>query len=74
VVDETGPVLCPMVSTLTVLNLWILQPDSSLIRQINTMEIYCEDGKYMLLVQDGVQWKAFVLNVLKHWILLPGSG
>ena len=40
-------------STLTVLNLSIMQTDSSLIRK--TMEIHCVDGKWMVLPQESVQ-------------------
>jgi hypothetical protein len=42
-------------SILSVLNLWILQPDSSLSRKMNTMEIQCVDGKWMVLPQESVQ-------------------
>jgi hypothetical protein len=42
-------------STLTVLNLQILQPDISLIRKMNTMEMHCVDGKWMVLPQESVQ-------------------
>jgi len=60
-------------STLTVLNLRILQPDSSLIRKMDTMEIHCVDGKWMVLPQESVQGKAVVLVMLKHGSPLSGS-
>jgi hypothetical protein len=34
-------------------------------------EIYCEDGRWMELAQDRVQWQALVLAVLNLRILLP---
>jgi len=34
--------------------------------------IGCEDGR-MELTQDSVKWQAFVLAVLKLWVLLPES-
>jgi hypothetical protein len=34
-------------------------------------ETGCEDGRWMELDQDHVQWWALVLEVLKLWILLP---
>ena len=34
-------------------------------------EIGCEDGRWMELAQDHVQWWALVLEVLKLCVLLP---
>jgi hypothetical protein len=34
-------------------------------------EICCEDGRWMELAQDPVQWQALVLAVLKLRVLLP---
>jgi hypothetical protein len=31
----------------------------------------CEDGNWMELAQDRVQWRALVLAVLNLWVLLP---
>jgi len=36
-------------------------------------EISCEDGRWIELAQDRVQWQAFVLAVLNRLVLLPGS-
>ena len=36
-------------------------------------EISCEDGSWMELVQDCVQWQALVLAVLKLLVLLADS-
>jgi len=36
-------------------------------------EIDCEDGKWMELAQDRVQWWALVLAVLNLCVLLPES-
>jgi hypothetical protein len=60
-------------STLTMLNLRTLQPDNSLSRKMNTMEIHCVDGKWMVLPQESVQGKAVVLVMLKYWSLLSGG-
>jgi len=37
------------------------------------MEIYCEDGSWMELAQDRVQWWDFVLKVLNRCVLLQES-
>ena len=34
-------------------------------------EIGCEDGRWMELAQDRVQWQALVLAVLNLLVLLP---
>jgi hypothetical protein len=34
-------------------------------------EICCEDGRWMELAQDRVQWQALVLAVLNLGVLLP---
>jgi len=60
-------------STLTVLNLRILRPDNSLIRKMDTMDIRCVDGKWMVLPQESVQGNAVVLVMLKHGSPLSGS-
>jgi hypothetical protein len=33
----------------------------------------CEDGRWMELAQDRVQWRALVLAVLNLLVLLPDS-
>ena len=37
------------------------------------MEIVCQDGRWMELAEDRVQWWALVLAVLNRCVLLPGS-
>ena len=37
------------------------------------MEIGCEDGRWMELAQDRVQWWALVLAVFNCCVLLPGG-
>jgi len=49
-----------------------------LISKLNLREIDCEDGKWMELAQDRVQWQALVLAVLNiHqtacWPSVPSS-
>jgi hypothetical protein len=34
-------------------------------------EIYCDDGRWMKLAQDRVQWQALVLAVLNPLVLTP---
>jgi hypothetical protein len=41
-----------------------------LIRKIYVREIGCEDGRWMELAQDRVQWQALVLAVLNLLVLL----
>jgi len=36
-------------------------------------EIGCEEGRWMELPQDRVQWQALVLSVLNFLVLLPES-
>jgi len=40
---------------------------------MDLMEIGCEDGRWMELAQDLVQWWALVLAVLNRCVLLPES-
>jgi hypothetical protein len=38
---------------------------------MDLMEIGCEDGRWMELAQDRVQWRASALAVLNFRVLLP---
>ena len=38
---------------------------------MDLMEICCEDGRWMELAEDRVQWWALVLAVLNCCVLLP---
>jgi hypothetical protein len=40
---------------------------------ISLWETGCEDGRWMELAQDRVQWRALVLAVLNLRVLLPES-
>ena len=40
---------------------------------MDLMEIGCEDGRWMELAEDRVQWWALVLAVLNRCVLLPES-
>jgi len=40
---------------------------------MDLMEIGCEDGRWMELAQDRVQWWDLVLAMLKLRVLLPES-
>ena len=44
-----------------------------LISEMDLMEIGCEDGRWIELAQDRVQWLALVLSVLILCVLLPES-
>ena len=37
-------------------------------------EIDCEDGRWMELAQDRVQWWALVLAVLPDLVIIPADG
>jgi hypothetical protein len=41
--------------------------------KMDIREIGCEDGRWVELVQDRVQWRGFVLAVLNLRVLLPQS-
>jgi hypothetical protein len=41
--------------------------------KMDLREIGCEDGRWMELAQDPVQWRALVLAVLNLRVLLPES-
>ena len=41
--------------------------------KMDLAEIGCEDGRWMELAQDRVQWWALVLAVLNICVLLPES-
>jgi len=42
-----------------------------LISKMDLREIGCEDGRWMELAQDRVQWQALLLAVLNLLVLLP---
>jgi hypothetical protein len=42
-----------------------------LISKMDLREICCEDGRWMELAEDRVQWQALVLAVLNLLVLLP---
>ena len=43
------------------------------VSEMDLMEMGCEDGRWIELTQDHVQWQAFVLAVLSFLVLLPES-
>jgi hypothetical protein len=54
------------------LNLQFLQPENYLTRKVDFREIGSDDGRWMELAVDCVQWQALVWAVLSLWVL-PGS-
>ena len=40
---------------------------------MDLMEIGCEDGRWMELAQDRMQWRALVLSVLNFCVLRPDN-
>jgi hypothetical protein len=42
-----------------------------LVSKMDLREIGCEDGRWMELDQDRVQWQALVLAVLNLGVLIP---
>jgi hypothetical protein len=47
--------------------------ESYLISNMHLKEIGSEDGRWIELAQDRVQWQALVLAVLNFRVLLPES-
>jgi hypothetical protein len=50
-----------------------------LLADLNNINVYlrdtgCEDGRWMELAQDRVQWRALVLTVLKLQFCYQGNG
>jgi hypothetical protein len=44
-----------------------------LTRNMELREMGCEDGRWMELAQDRVEWRALVLAMLNFCVLLPES-
>jgi hypothetical protein len=73
-VDGTGSGSCPMVG----FGISGVEPSGSATRELvfskmDLREMGCEDGRWMELAQDHVQWWTLVLAVLNLQILLPES-
>jgi hypothetical protein len=71
-VDETGSGSCPMAG----FGVSSVEPAGSATRELvnskmERREIGCEDGRWMELAQDRVQWRSLVLAVLNIRVLLP---
>jgi hypothetical protein len=64
-VDGTGSGSCPVAG----FGISGVEPSGSattvLVSKMDLREIGCEDGRWMELAQDRVQWQALVLAVLK---------
>ena len=71
--DGTGSGSCPVAG----FGISGVEPSGSatrgLIGKMDVREIGCEDGRWMELAQDRVQWQALVLAVLNLLVLLPES-
>jgi hypothetical protein len=50
-----------------VLNLQVLLSESKLISKMELRETGCEDGRWMELAQDRVQWRALAPSVLNTY-------
>jgi hypothetical protein len=48
-----------------------VEPSGSATRELDLMETGCEDGTWMELPKDRVQWRVLVLTVWKLGVLLP---
>jgi hypothetical protein len=57
---------------LVVFSTQVLLPEL-FISKMDLREIGCEDGRWMELAQDRVQWWALVLAMLSPQVLLPES-
>ena len=55
------------------LSISIVEPSGSAIRQMDGREVCCEDGSWIELAQDRVQWQLVVLAVFSRqtvrWML-----
>jgi hypothetical protein len=72
-VDGTGSESCPMVD----FGISGVETSGSatreLVSKMDLSETGCEDGRWMELAQDLVQWRALVLAVLNLRVLLQES-
>jgi hypothetical protein len=66
-VDRTGSGSCPVAD----FGISGVEPWGSATTVLDLMEIGCEDGRWMELAQDRVQWRTLVLVVLNLGVLLP---
>jgi hypothetical protein len=66
-VDGTGSESCPVAG----FGISGVEPWGSATTVLGLMEIGYEDGRWMELAQDRVQWRALVLAVLNLGFLLP---
>jgi hypothetical protein len=70
-VDGTGSGSCPMAG----FGISSVEPSGSattvLVSKMDLSEIGCEDGRWMELAEDHVQWRALVLTMLSFRVLLP---
>jgi hypothetical protein len=57
----------------SVFNFPVLLPESQLISRMDLRKMGCEEGRWMELAQDHVQWRALVLPVSNVRILPPES-
>ena len=71
--DRTGSGSCPMAGFGTISVDPLCSVARELISEMDLMEIGCEDGRWIELAQDRVQWLALVLSVLILCVLLPES-
>jgi hypothetical protein len=66
-VDGTGSGPCPVAGSGT----FGFCYESQLISEMDLRGLGCEDGRWMELAQDHVQWRALVLAVFNLRVLLP---
>jgi hypothetical protein len=70
-VDGTGSGSCPVAG----FGISSVEPSGSattvLVSKMDLRETGCEDGEWMELAQDRVQWQALVLALFNILILLP---
>jgi hypothetical protein len=72
-VDGTGSRSCPVAGSGISSVEPPGSPESYLISKMDLREMGCEDGRWMKLAQDRVQWRALALAVLNLRVLLPKS-
>ena len=71
--DGTGLGLCAVVGFGISGVEFLCSAIRELVSMMDLMEIGSEDGSWMELAQDRVQWWALVLAVLNRCVLLPES-
>jgi hypothetical protein len=44
--------------------------DANIIFEMDLRKVACEEGRWMKMVQDRVEWRTSILATLEFWVLL----